>query len=100
MAAIVRQLGELLKGGLLPALKETALPNLSLHPHSLPEQERTLTELQPTQLLELQPWGHWADASSEMLPKTEQGAWVSCPSAEAGNKGGQLAPIAAVGFVQ
>lgn len=54
----------LLKGGLLPFLKETALPNpprpggIALVPKTfLPQEERTLAQLQPTQPALLQPRG-------------------------------------------
>jgi len=71
----------LLKGGLLPFLKETALPNPSLRrgiallPETLPRQERTLSELQPTQPPELQPCG--------LMPRQgcpPEGSWEpGCP---------------------
>lgn len=96
----------LLKGGLLPFLKETALLNPSLREES-PSSQRALPTRKapswssiPLNHLSSSPGATGLMPHPGMPPRREQGARMPWLSMEADDQGGQLAPTAAVGFVQ
>lgn len=104
--AIVCQLRELLKGGLLPVLKEKALPRASLHregiallPSSLPNRKGPSKSSSLPNHLSFSPGGTGLTSLTGMPPSRDQGARVPRLPREAGDQQSQLAPTTASGFV-
>lgn len=94
------QLGELLKGGLVPVLKEKAFPKPSLRregiallPRSLPNRKGPSKSSSLPNHLSSSPGGTGLTSLTGMPPSREQGARVPSLPGEAGDQQGQLAPI-------